>query len=331
MKIARVSACAFPYALACTLAVSLNCPNAVRAAESDDIGLYGSVMTTRKASSAAEHMRKAQWGEAQSDYRALVGANPKQEDFYVGLYKSSMKLNQWDQVALALEELCSINPTYKDKLSLERGECNYHLNRYTEAEPQLKVALNKIAEPSFIDQRYEKLLQKSTITHVPQAGPKIKYVAPVKYEPEKYITTDVKGSHFDSSEHSLSLANAFLRSEKIVVADFVGYEGKNITYFSPPKAIYKIDRFLKGGALNKTIFVRYEFHNKTNTARPDGFKFAADTMPEPGSKWILFIDNAVPVDCMYETYKGSFGRLQLTDENLDKVLQIIETHKGQAN
>jgi len=331
MKIARVSACALRCALACTFAVSLSGPYAVRAAESDDVGLYGSVTTTRKATSAAEHMRKAQWGEAQADYRALIGENPKQEDFYVGLYKSSMKLNQWDQVALALEELCSINPTYKEKLSLERGECNYHLNRYSEAEPQLKLALNKIAEPSFIEERYDKLMKKSTITHVPQAGPIHDYVAPVKHEPEKYKTTDVRGSHFDSSEHSLSLKNAFLRSEKIVVADFVGYEGKNVTFFAPPKATYKIDRFLKGGALNKTIYLRYEFHNKTNMERPDGFKFAQDTMPEPGSKWILFIDNAVPVDGMYETYKGSFGRVAYTDENLDQILQIIETHKGQTN
>lgn len=331
MKIARVSACALPFAMVCTFVVSLSTPFALRAAESDDVGVYGSVMTTRKASSAAEHMRKAQWGEAQADYRALIGENPKQEDFYVGLYKSSMKLNQWDQVALALDELCNINPTYKDKLSLERGECNYHLNRYTEAEPQLKLALQKIDQPSLLEQRYEKLLQKSTITHVPIAGPIPEYIPPVKHEPVKFVATDVQGSHFDSSEHSLSLQNAFLRSEKIVVADFVGYEGKNITYFSPPKAIYKLDRFLKGGALNKTIYLRYEFHNKTNTKRPNGFKFDAKEMPEPGSKWILFIDNAVPVDGMYETYKGSFGRLEYTDENLDKILQIIETHKGQTN
>lgn len=331
MKIARVSACALPYVLACTFALSLSSPYALRAAESDDVGVFGSVTTTRKATSAAEHMRKAQWGEAQADYRALIGENPKQEDFYVGLYKSSMRLNQWDQVALALEELCSINPTYKDKLLLERGECNYHLNRYNEAEPQLRLALSKIDEPSFIEERYDKLMKKSTIIHIPSQGPKKDYVPPVVHTPEVYVTTNVEGSHFDSSEHSLSLKNAFLRSEKIVVADFVGYEGKNVTFYAPPKAIYKLDRFLKGGALNKTIYVRYEFHNKTNTQRPDGFKFAKDTMPEPGSKWILFIDNAVPVDGMYETYKGSFGRVEYSDENLDKILQIIETHKGQTN
>ncbi len=330
MKIARISACALQIAIAFSVSLCIN-PNAVRATESDDVGFYGSVNLTRKAKSAAEHMKKGEWGEAQADYRALIGLEPKQEDFYVGLYKSSFKMNQWDQVSLALEELCSINPTYKDKLVLERGECNYHLNRYTEAEPQLKLALSKLDQPSLVDERYERLMQKSIIKYTPKPGEVHEWVPPIKFVPEVYKTTDVKGSHLETSEKSLTLENAFNRAEKIVVADFAGYEGKNVTYFAPPKAIYKIDRFLIGSALNKTIFVRYEFHNKTNVERPKDFKFSPDTMPQLGSKWILFIDNAVPIDGMYQTYKGSFGRVEYNDENLDKILQIIDKHKGQAN
>lgn len=329
MKIARFSACALSLVWAC---VSLYpTTQAVRAAESDDIGVYGSVLITRKASSAAEHMKKGEWGQAQADYRELIGREPKQEDFYVGLYKSSMKLDQWDQVSLALEELCSLNPGYKDKLALERGECNYYLNRYAEAEPQLKLALNKLDQPSLMDERFDRLMQKSIIKHVPVIGPPVVGRDKEKIIPDVFVPTPEINSHLDTSKHSLTLENAFARSEKIVVADYSGYEGKNVTFYAPPKAVYKLDRFLKGGALNKTIYIRYEFHNKTSEKRPAGFKFSKETMPEPGSKWILFIENAVPVDGMYQTYKGCFGRVEYNDENLDKILQIIQKHEGQTN
>lgn len=321
--------------LAVSLALALNMMTqtaSVHSAESDDVGYYGSVLATRKASSAAEHMKKGEYGEAQADFRQLIGMMPKQEDFYVGLYKASMKLQQWDQVALALEELCNLNPTYKEKLTLERGECFYHLNRYAEAEPLLKQALGKVSEPSFIEDKYKFLMAKSIIEHQKIVGKIVIGKDKEKIVAEKYKETHAEDYHEDTSRAGLNLENAYLKSESIVIAEYKGYEKKReITYFQPPLAYYQIEKYWKGSKLNPRMPIRYEFHEGLHgQGRPKDWKFTEELMPKIGSKWIIFIENAVPVDGMFETFHGSYGRQEYTDENIDKVLAILEKHKGQT-
>lgn len=332
MKMARVNTSRI---LAVSLALALSAltqPSMVWSAESDDVGYYGSVLATRKASSAAEHMKKGEYGEAQSDFRQLIGMMPKQEDFYVGLFKSSYKLNQWDQCALALEELCNLNPTYKERLILERGECFYHLNRYSEAEPLLKMALAKVGEPSLIEEKYKFLMTKAIIEHQKIAGKIIIGKDKEKIKAEKYKETNAAEFHENTSRAGLNLENAYLKSEAVFIAEYKGYEKRpDITYYQPPLAKYYIEKFYKGPPLNRNIPIRYEFNEGLeNQKRPEGWKFSEELMPKPGSKWIIFVENAVPVDHMFETFHGSYGRQPYTDETLDEVLAILEKHKGQS-
>ncbi len=321
--------------LAVSLALALNTlvqPTQVHSAESDDVGYYGSVLATRKASSAAEHMKKGEYGEAQSDFRMLIGMMPKQEDFYVGLYKASYKMNQWDQVALALEELCNLNPTYKEKLILERGECFYHLNRYAEAEPLLKQALAKVSEPSMIEDKYKFLLAKSIIEHQRIVGKIIVGKDKEKIVAEKYKETHAEDFHENTSRAGLNLENAYLKSESVLLCEYTGYEKrKDITYYQPPLAKFHIEKYYKGSKLNPSLPVRFEFNEGLEgQKRPKDWKFGEELMPKIGSKWIIFIENAVPVDGMFETFHGSYGRQSYSDETLDEVLNILEKHKGQS-
>ena len=58
---------------------------------------------------------------------------------------------------------------------------------------------------------------------------------------------------------------------------------------------------------------------------------ASRVMPKKGSKWIIFIPNAVPVERgMYKTYHGKFGIVEANEENYDKILKIIKDHQGQS-
>lgn len=319
--------------LALPLSLSLlNVTPSYAALESDDVGMYGSVTVQREASAAATAMKKADWIVAQNGYKKLIGMASDQEDFYFGLYQASHKLQQWDQVALALEQLFQLRPRYKEQMCLEYGECLYYLNRYDEAEPMLKRALVTIAQPSIVEQRLNRLMEKSIIKKEAVQGPIIAYVEPKKIEPVKRIELDAKEVSEESSEKSLNLLNAFMKSETIVVAEYRGYEKSDkISYYRPPKAIFHIEENLKGAPLNPTLPVRYEFHTKLAASeKPKDWKFSDAVMPKKDSKWIIFIPNSVPNDGMFDTFHGSYGVMEYNEKNIDDLMKIIEQHKGQT-
>ncbi len=194
----------------------------------------------------------------------------------------------------------------------------------------LNIALASVDEESLVDRKIKKLMTKSIIQRELVKGevvvPKLVKIAPVPKRKE----VSQGEVHHDSSTYGLTLDNAFT-SEAILVCEYKGYEHEGmITYFKPPRANYHIEEFLKGPPLNKSLPVRYEFHEKVNQPKPADWKFSESLMPAKGSKWIIFIPNAVPIDGMFETYHGSFGRLEYNEDNLDKVLKIIEQHKGQT-
>lgn len=307
-------------------------PGASAALDSDDVGIYGSVIVTRLAREGALAMKKGSWGEAQSNYIKLIGMAPKQEDFYFGMYQTSKNLMQWDQVMRALGELFDINPDYKDKMTLEYGEALYHMNRYDEAEPWLKKALGAVNQESFVEQRLKRLMQKSIVEKELVVGkiaqPKYVEIAPVA----PHVELKPEEVHAQTSKTGLNLENAYSQSEGIFVATFKSYEkvGDSITYFRPPLAHFHIEEYCKGPPLNASIPIRFEFHEKIGEAKPEGWKFTEDMMPKKGSKWILFIPNCVPIDGMFETYHGKYGIQEYTDDNYDKVLRILELHKGQT-
>ncbi len=302
------------------------------AMDADDVGFYGSVMVQRVVQSAASSMRKGDFGAAQGDYKKAIGMDPQQEDFYFGLYESSHKLQQWDQVALALEELFDRNPKLKDSMLIEYGECLFHLNRYDEAEVVLKKALTKVAEPSLMESRLHRLLEKSIIVHKPEVGTIVAYKEPEKFvRPERTEKLAVEEVDDQKSERALTYLNAFMKCEGVYIAEYKGYEHEgDVTFFRPPQANFKIVEYLKGPPLSRTLPIKYVFHSELGREKPKDWKWSESLMPAKGSKWIIFIDNCVPIAGMFETFHGSFGRQECNEKNLDELHRIIQEHQGQT-
>lgn len=316
--------------LSMSLMSSVGVPHA-NAADSDDVGFYGSVTIQRAAATAASAMAKGNFGEAQGEYRKAIGFDPNQEDFYFGLYQSSAKMQQWDQVALALEELFNKNPKFKDQMLWEYGECLFHLNRYDEAEPILKKALLKVAEPSVVDTRMKRLIEKSIIVHAPEAGTITAYKEPEKFVAPARNILSPEEVHESKSRKSLSFLNAWMKSEGVYVAEYKDYEHEGpISFFKPPQANFKIVEYLKGPPLSRTLPIKFEFHEKLGEERPKDWKFSDELMPKKGVKYLIFIPNCVPIDGKFETFHGSFGIQEYKDETIDAIHKIIEEHQGAA-
>ncbi len=295
----------------------------------DDPGIFGSVQTAGAAKKAARALKTGAYGEAENEYRHLLG---KDDDFYFGFYESSRKLNHWDQATLALEQLFEKRPAFREQLSMEYGECLFNLNRYDEAEPELKKALSKVSEPSVVSARLRTLLAKSDPPEAPPiVGQQLVWLPPAAPPVPPRAEVD-SADVSENTEKALSLTNAFLKSESIVVAEFKGYEADaHVGFFDPPTALYKIETYLKGPPLNKSLPLRYEFHrNLSADVKPQNWKWSPELMPVKGSKWIIFIQNAVPVAGRFETFHGAFGRQELNEANLDSVHRIIQEHQGQT-
>lgn len=300
-------------------------------AQGDDPGLYGSVITSNIARKASRALKSGAYSEAQNEFKKVLG---KDDVFYIGFYEASRKLNQWDQAALALESLFEKRPTLKSQMNLEYGEVLFNLNRYSEAEPVLKAALEKVSEPSIVQNKLKTLHLKSDPPEAPPAPGRIiahvPHAEPVLPPRQELLPTAVD----ENTTEALTYLNAFLKSESVLVAEFKSYETPDgpVTFNNPPTATYKIVQVLKGPPLNKTLPVRFEFHQKIRGSgeRPSDWNWQPDSMPKVGSKWIIFIQNSVPVAGRFETFHGAFGRQEFTEKNIDEIHRIIQEHQGQA-
>lgn len=127
------------------------------------------------------------------------------------------------------------------------------------------------------------------------------------------------------NQFALSFENA-THSECILIAEYLNYDKNAEVHFThPPIANYRITKILKGPPLNKDLPVRYEFTDRINDIQtPQGWTFGPDKMPAKGSKWIIFIKNAVPRDDAFDTYQGAYGRQPATEENLNRVYTLLE-------
>ena len=238
-----------------SLAYIQPCASVQALSGTDDVGMYGSRTISSLADKAARALKTSQWGEAQGYYRQLMAKRPKEDDFYFGYFKASRMMNQWAEVALALEQLFKYKPQYKDRLLFEYGECLYNLNRYREAEPVLKKSLNIIDQESIVDKQVKKIINKGLIVHNPVKGDIIKPVYKVYKEPAPYVPVDETKIHPGTSDVELAVKHAYTRSESVVVAVYKGYETSKdiITYYNPPQANYKIVKYLKGPPLNRAL------------------------------------------------------------------------------
>lgn len=338
------------WALGGMVAVSFAVGAAKLPAKADDTGFFGSVTVQRFAEDAAHSWRKGDYVKAMQGYRKCIGLDPKESLFYYGLYSSAAKANLWDQAAFAVEQLVDQDPGLKPKLNFEYGEVLYHQNRYNEAVPLLKAALSTADQESLVTTKMKSLMTKSIPPQVkPQVGaPHVAPVAPIVPEkpPERLEKKEQQAVRPDTSDSGLNYQNAF-KSESITVCEYEGFVKRDdISFYNPPTAKYHIIKRLKGPPLNRSLPIRFEFHNKTESIgqvgalnkkiesgkMPSGWKFGPDKMPAVGSKWIIFIPNAVPrSDGAFDTYQGSYGRQEATEDNLNMIYRIIEEHKGQAD
>ncbi|MGE5416659.1 MAG: hypothetical protein ACM3UZ_07840 [Acidobacteriota bacterium] len=106
----------------------------------------------------------------------------------------------------------------------------------------------------------------------------------------------------------------------------VSYKSRDIClfpdYFTGINANYQVLRVVKGKYSSKTIKINYAFQDGSPCLEPKGWQFTRNMMPKENSKWIIFIDSAS--EGVYHTYRGSFGRIEMTDKNLKLVNSILK-------
>ncbi|MGE0494995.1 MAG: hypothetical protein AB7S38_37655 [Vulcanimicrobiota bacterium] len=109
-----------------------------------------------------------------------------------------------------------------------------------------------------------------------------------------------------------------LRRATPVVAEFVDYEGDGIDYFTGAVARYKVLHRPtgQGPAVGSLIRVRYAFQDGSACLPEQGWKFSPGMMPAARSRWILLLEGEQEP---WNTYRGDFGRLPATPENLTRV------------
>jgi len=111
----------------------------------------------------------------------------------------------------------------------------------------------------------------------------------------------------------------------VLIAEYLGHQKSEDARFNQPiQADYKIVKILKGPPLNKRLPIKYEFHDHSNPPTPANWKFTEKEMPAVGSRWLIFIEHAVPHNGQFETYEGSWGRQPETEDNLNKIYELLE-------
>lgn len=315
----------------------------------DNVGSTGSVTITKHLNNAAKAFAIRDYATAKSEYRIAIGLSPESIEFYYGLYDVCVHSGEWDQVAFALEKIFELDPSKKQQLGAQYGEALYHMKRYEEAIPVLKQALKdadlpmpKIAlvvpppapEPDDSSSKTPSTapsnsLGTSAVNPAAQAvaiGTNAVAPTPINLYPKTFASVNVNEGELGGFTKTFQNA---VRSECILVAEYRGFEASpDIAFYHPPQANYHITKILKGPPLNRDLPVRFEFHDHSKATAPAGWKFGLDKMPEKGSSWIIFIQNAVPRERMFDTYQGSYGRQPATEENLNQVYALLE---GSAN
>jgi len=127
-----------------------------------------------------------------------------------------------------------------------------------------------------------------------------------------------------------SLEAAFRASEWIALCSYYGYEHTGpIALANPPVAEFRFIELLKGPHLGINPKVQFEFEQPDTEEKRNNWRFHVRMMPQYGSKWILFVPNAVPLRGKgFCTYHGSYGRIEATKENREALNKIFEQHHG---
>jgi tetratricopeptide (TPR) repeat protein len=328
--------------LALSLLLASASTSAAFAQESGSAAIGGSVLVTQHANKAAHAWNAGDYVTARDEFTKCINYDAKNPEFYQGVAESCEKTKEYTRVVGALDKLFTIAPDKKKFYEYDYGVALYNTNNYEAAIPHLKAALATadFTPPAFkpLEVKLEDLdggsggstkiapdptgNAKSTPTSSSSTG---------SSTPGKLLIEDTPGviSKTGDSEmgRELMTYDNAIRSEAIVIAEYEGYEpSATIRYNSPPKAYYHMVELLKGPPFNRAMPVRYAFHVPAASELPPGWKFDEKMMPAKGSKWILFIEWAVPERGQYNTYYGSYGRQEATEANLNKLDRLLEEH-----
>jgi tetratricopeptide (TPR) repeat protein len=331
--------------LALSLLLACASMSAALAQESGSAAIGGSVLVTKHANKAAHAWNQGDYATARDEYTKCIGYDATNPEFYQGIAESCEKTKEYNRVVGALDKLFSIAPDKKKFYEYDYGVALYNTNNYDAAIPHLKAALATadITPPPFkpLEVRLEDLDGGSggttQIAPLPAGGkPTTTTTATTSSASSsnsgKVLEEDkagvVSASTVDAMGRELMNYDNAIRSEAIVIAEYEGYEKSDaIRYNSPPKAFYHMVELLKGPPFNRAMPVRFAFHTPAASEAPPGWKFDDKTMmPAKGSKWILFIEWAVPERGQFNTYLGSYGRQEATEANLDKLDRLLESH-----
>lgn len=125
-----------------------------------------------------------------------------------------------------------------------------------------------------------------------------------------------------------------VKSPIIVIASYQNCDlPKNgrVSFFGGVSAKYSVIRSLKGAyAPGKTISVNYVFQDNSGCIDLGDRHFSTEFMPKQGSRWILFLeyqhsgaDRNYERSNTFDTYRGNFGRIAATGENIQKIESLI--------
>lgn len=299
----------------------------------DDAGVFGSITVTRLAREGLKASRAGDWATAFARFQKAASQGKEAPELYLGLYQAASKNNNWNEAYSALEKYFNLVPEAKAHMQGEYGQALAGCGRYEEAIPLLKKALLTLdADNAFVAGKLAVMgAQIEKEGEKPKADPNQIYREVTKQEviPERNVVPQAAVSQ--TSKYTLSYDNLHHYSEYIAICTYEGYEvERDTTYFRPPIAIFHVKEVLMGPPLNRRLPIRFEFNDKTGDVKPpEGWKFGPDKMPKKGSEWLIFIENAVPKRGAFETYHGSFGRQEATEENKNKIYEVIEKHRGQ--
>jgi len=136
---------------------------------------------------------------------------------------------------------------------------------------------------------------------------------------------------FDSAADKIdahSTEAAFLNCEWILLAEYQGYEKKkDISFTNPPQAQFAFSKIIKGPPTGRYPEFWYQFSENRTDGAPPGWKFTPDKMPAKGTKFLLYVPNAVPIPnhgC--DTYLGSWGRKEANEENIKALETVIDIY-----
>jgi tetratricopeptide (TPR) repeat protein len=298
-----------------------------------------SVLITKHSNRAAEFYEKGNFDSAKDEYLAVIGFAPNALEPYEGLLSCAKQTKDWRQIAFAAEKISSLNPERKSIYEFDYGTALYHLNRFDEAIPHLKSALATadLPEPTFKPVKMEvpNGLRSPRIvpTDSPPAdgassSPRIDGNSLTQIERKEQENTVTSDSTVDWSKLE-NFENA-IRSESICIVEYVGFDkkAKDIRYNSPVASYWHVVKILKGPPITGALPVRYDFHTLSEKQAPSGWRFDESKMPTKGSRWILFIEFSVPdgEKRLFKTYGASYGRQPATEENLNELDRLLESH-----